>query len=443
MREKGMSQLDYLWVNFGNYSVQNETSSSPQDNVILSENAVIQLIQNSTSKGIASLTYREHPSKQDTMQLIGLSTDGNEISIVEIPKEIHVENFTHRKVTQTDIDNGCKFPIDSSVISITLSNKVEYLVSLYELGLELQGNSTNSIVTEINNGIISANLKINEAQNTSHGVELLKNEAGVYGNLILNTEETGINLSIDNGKLTAKLPLKNTDYNLNFQQLTLAEYQLIQTKSPSTVYIISDKPYIYIGTQRYGVDMQPGEVPIVSLTYDTTTMTLSYKKSDGSDTQKIVLGPVTSDTPGMITPDTYNDIVKLRTALDDIISIKDYVATEVNKAGFSLELGESSNGYKPLNLKDNTGKIISSVNIDVENFVEFGTSKIADSQDVTDSGNTVTEGHYILILTLTSGEKVYIDLNNVTSNIKISTEEDNLLSQDDSGLYASLKWIKV
>ena len=168
-------------------------------------------------------------------------------------------------------------------------------------------------------------------------------------------------------------------------------------------------------------------------------MTLSYKKSDGSDTQQIVLGPVTTDTSGMMTPDIYNDITKLKTALDDIVNIKDYIATEVNKAGFSLELGEASNGYKPLNLKDNTGRTISTVNIDIENFVEFGTSKIADSQDVTDSGNTVTEGHYILILTLTSGEKVYIDLNElVDSYSTINTHSINLNISDQNVISADL-----
>lgn len=439
MREKGMSQLDYLWVNFGNYSVQDQVSSIPQDNVLLSEKAITQLIQGATEGGISSLTYREHPSKEDTMQLIGSSINGTELTIVEMPKEIHVSGFTHRKVTQVDIDNGCQFPIDSPVISLTLTNGIEYLLSLNELGLNLQGNSTNTVVTEINNGIISANLKINTAQNTLNGVELLSNSAGIYGRLLLNTEETGINLTLEEGKLTAKLPLKNTEYNLNFQQLTLSEYQLLQSKSPSTVYIISDKPYIYIGTQRYGIDMQPGEVPIVSLVYDADHMLLSYKKSDGSDIQQIHLGPATSTVPGMISTDTYNDIVKLKEALDDIVSIKDYVTTEVNKAGFSLELGESSNGYKPLNLKDNTGKTISTVNIDVENFVEFGTSKVADLQDVVDSENKVIEGHYILILTLTSGEKIYIDLNElVDSYTALNTHSINLDISDQNVISANL-----
>nr|DAJ81366.1 MAG TPA: hypothetical protein [Caudoviricetes sp.] len=33
------------------------------------------------------------------MQLIGTSINGSILSIVEMPKEVHVEQFSHRKVT--------------------------------------------------------------------------------------------------------------------------------------------------------------------------------------------------------------------------------------------------------------------------------------------------------------------------------------------------------
>jgi len=36
-RPHGMSQLDYLWVNFGGYKISNEASSIPQEDVILTE----------------------------------------------------------------------------------------------------------------------------------------------------------------------------------------------------------------------------------------------------------------------------------------------------------------------------------------------------------------------------------------------------------------------
>ena len=89
-RPHGMSQLDYLWVNFGGYKVSNEASSIPQEDVILTEQALTGLIQKSTSGGITALTFREHPTKTDTMELIGTSINGSVLTVVEMPKEVHV-----------------------------------------------------------------------------------------------------------------------------------------------------------------------------------------------------------------------------------------------------------------------------------------------------------------------------------------------------------------
>jgi hypothetical protein len=69
----------------------------------------------------------------------------------------------------------------------------------------------------------------------------------------------------------------------------------------------------------------------------------------------------------------------LKKALDGIVNVKEYIAEEVSKAAFSIEFGDESNGTKPLNLKNGKGDIISSVNIDVESYLEFGVSKIADA----------------------------------------------------------------
>ena len=72
-----MSQLDYLWVNFGGYKVSNEASSIPQENVLLTEQALTNFIQEYTNSGITALTFRDHPTKADTTQLIGTSSNGS------------------------------------------------------------------------------------------------------------------------------------------------------------------------------------------------------------------------------------------------------------------------------------------------------------------------------------------------------------------------------
>ena len=230
--------------------------------------------------------------------------------------------------------------------------------------------------------------------------------------------------------------------------MALSQYQALESKDPSTLYFITDKPYIYLGGVRYGIDMSPGEVPIVSLVYDADHMLLSYKKADGSDIQQIHMGPANETTPGMMSTETYIELQELKKVLDGIVNIGDYVAEQVNKAAFSIEFGDEAGGVKPLNLKNGNGDIISSVNIDVESYLEFATSKIADEQDVEDSKGTVEAGHQILILTLTSGSKIYVDLNQLvdvytglnTKSITLTVSNNQIsadlnISKNDKILY--------
>lgn len=443
-----MSQLDYLWVNFGGYKVSNESSSIPQEDVILTEQALTDLIQKSTSGGITALTFREHPTKTDTMELIGTSINGSVLTVVEMPKEVHVQSFSHRTVTQTDIDNGVPYPINSEVLSIVLTNGTEYLVSLEELNLVIRGGDTDTISTNVTNGVVNSHLKIDAGNNSISVVEIKSNSNGIYSNLKISQKSTGLELTKEEDGLSGRIPLGTTGYSIKFDQMTLSQYQALETKDPSTLYFITDKPYIYLGGTRYGVDMSPGEVPIVSLVYDADHMLLSYKKADGSDIQQIHMGPANEDTPGMMSTETYIELQELKKALDGIVNVKEYIAEEVSKAAFSIEFGDESNGTKPLNLKNGKGDIISSVNIDVESYLEFGVSKIADAQDVEDSGGAVQEGHQILVLTLTSGNKIYVDLNQLvdvytglnTKSITLSVSNNQIsadlnISEDDQILY--------
>ena len=443
-----MSQLDYLWVNFGGYKVSNEASSIPQEDVILTEQALTDLIQKSTSGGITALTFREHPTKTDTMELIGTSINGSVLTVVEMPKEVHVQSFSHRTVTQTDIDNGVPYPINSEVLSIVLTNGTEYLVSLEELNLVIRGGDTDTISTNVTNGVVNSHLKIDAGNNSISVVEIKSNSNGIYSNLKISQKSTGLELTKEEDGLSGSIPLGTTGYSIKFDQMTLSQYQALETKDPSTLYFITDKPYIYLGGTRYGIDMNPGEVPIVSLVYDADHMLLSYKKADGSDIQQVHMGPADENTPGMMSTETYIELQELKKALDGIVNVKEYIAEEVSKAAFSIEFGDESNGTKPLNLKNGKGDIISSVNIDVESYLEFGVSKIADAQDVEDSGGTVQEGHQILVLTLTSGNKIYIDLNQLvdvytglnTKSITLSVSNNQIsadlnISKDDQILY--------
>ncbi len=441
-RPQGMSQLDYLWLNFGGRRIQNEASTTPQEDVLLTEKALTELIQKSTKVGITSLLFDDDPLDSTMTRLIGQTSDGSIITVVKMPKEVHVVSFVGRKATQADVDNGFKFPVGSKVLAITLSNGEELLVSLDELNLVISGGETDTIINEVGStGVVSSNLKLDKGNNTLSVVKLKTSNTGLYATLDLSQKNSGVVLSKEQDGLFAQIPLGTTGYNIKFQNLTLAEYLNTPIKDPGTLYFISDVPYIFLGSRRYGVNMEPGDAPIVSLVYDPETMTLAYKRSDESDIRLISLGPASDIANGMMSKEQYIELRTLKTALDGIVNVKDYVGTQVSKAAIKLEWGETVGTTRKLLLKNALNDILSTVDVDTENYLSFATSKVAEAEDVQAAaaqGVTVTEGQQILILTLTSGDKVYVSLQDLvdvyigrnTKSINVSISKSNEISAD-------------
>lgn len=441
-RPQGMSQLDYLWLNFGGRRIENEASTTPQEDVLLTEKALTELIQKSTKGGITSLLFDDDPLDSTMTRLTGQTLDGSIITVVKMPKEVHVVSFVGRKATQADVDNGFKFPVGSKVLAITLSNGEELLVSLDELNLVISGGETDTIINEVGStGVVSSNLKLDKGNNTLSVVKLKTSNTGLYATLDLSQKSSGIVLSKEQDGLFAQIPLGTTGYNIKFQNLTLSEYLNIPIKDSGTLYFISDVPYIFLGSRRYGVNMEPGDAPIVSLVYDPETMTLAYKRSDESDIRLISLGPASDIANGMMSKEQYIELRTLKTALDGIVNVKDYVGTQVSKAAIKLEWGETVGTTRKLLLKNALNDILSTVDVDTENYLSFATNKVAEAEDVQAAaaqGVTITEGQQILILTLTSGDKVYVSLQDLvdvytgknTKSINVSISKSNEISAD-------------
>lgn len=309
-----MSQLDYLWTYFGGYGVSNVPSETPQEDVILTEDAVVKLIKatSGSTEGISKLIYRNHPSNPDLVQLVGTNIEGEELTIADMPKEIHVNFFGKSVVTSADIDLGCPYPIGTNVLLLTLTNDERFYFNL-DTYVGLKGSETDSINTSINNGVIKSDLKTQNSDTIKFG----SSSDGVYAEVKINNTDEGVDLEKSENGLSASIPFKGTTskQKVKFHQLTLASYLTLENKVPGTIYFITDYPYIYLNEVRYGVDIRPGEVPIVSLVYDKDHMLLSYKKADGSDIQHIHLGPVDEEFPGMLTSEDYREFKNTSDAL--------------------------------------------------------------------------------------------------------------------------------
>lgn len=442
-RPQGMSQLDYLWLNFGGFQVANEVSPTPSEQTLLSEKAITALIKRleASGSGITSLMYDRDPDNPGMMRLTGQAIDGSILTVVRMPEEVHVVGFVGRRATQADIDNGFTYPVNSQVLAITLSNGDEYLVSLEELNLVVSGGETDTIFNEVTNGVVKSDVKFDRGNNELSVVKLKKSSSGLYANLAISEDETGIKLIKERGALKAQMPIGTTGYNLKVDTKTLAEYMNIPFKDPGTIYFITDVPYIFLGTRRYGVNIEPGDAPIVSLIYDPDTLTLAYKRADESDIRLVSLGPVSEIQNGMMSKEQYIELLKLKTALDGIVDVKDYVSEQVSTAGIALEWGEVGARTKQLLLKNGFGDIISTVEIDKENFLDFAESKKATVDDVVEaakSGILISEGEQIFIFTLTSGDKVYASAKELvdiyttrnTKSIRLQINSNNEISAD-------------
>lgn len=452
-RPKDMSQLDWLWVNYKDYNVQNEASVTPSERILLTEQAVTNLIQKATSGGITTLLYEENPDDTSTMRLVGQAVNGEVLTIAVLPKEEHITLFQNRKVTQADVDSGCTYPVGTDVLAITTNLSSVYMVSLADLDMQISGTETNTVYTEVINGVVSSNVKIDENNNANSAVELKSTSKGLYTKFKIDESST-IKLEVSENGLKASIPVDGGS-SIQFSQLTLDEYLALSTPVTGTVYFITDKPFIYLNGLRYGVNILPGDYPIVSLVYDENCMKLYYKKADGSDIQALELGAVSADRNGMFTKEQYTEFERLLKAVGDIASISDYVKQQVKTAAFSLEKGTPVNRQIPLTLRDGNGNALSVIYIDSEDYLSFATERAATAEDVTEAakkGITIKEGQAVLVLTLTSGDVVYVDLSQLTdiytgektkttqvsvSDYKISA--DIILPDDEKILYESEK----
>lgn len=436
-RPRSMSQLDYLWTNYGGYQVGNVPSSTPQQNIILDELAVATMIKRATNGGIVYLEYKEDPSDEGQMQLLGKAIDGQIVTFCNMPKEVYVQSFTKRVVTSKDRDNGCAYPLNSIVLSIVLTNGKEFLVSLDSLDGVLKGAETKTTISEIIDGKVYTHVKINKQALSV--IELTESNYGLQAHINISPDKTGVQLVKGSNGLKARIPLGDSGKYIKFDRLSLNAYMTLANKDDATVYFISDRPYIYVGTQKYGVDAVNGGTS--DLVYDKEEMTLKYTDIEGV-IQTLYLGPASETDNGMLSKTDYVELQKLRSALDGIVNVKEYIDNKVNNLGTSIEYGDIQNNRRPLHLKNSNGDILSTVWTEVETYLANSMTKLANANDVIDAekvGVSLEEGDKIIILTLTNGDKHFIKLQDLIIAQSFKNSKTILFSDNNGVISADLK----
>lgn len=408
VKKPGQSQLDFLWFKFKDYWVTPEASEQPQDTALLTETALIKLLNSYSNKGITKLEYRNHPTDENSALIVGLAANGSEITQISIPKEIHVQEFTHRQITQGDIDKGISYPINTNVLSIILTNGAELLVNLDELGFVTEGGETQTVRTEIIDNSIHSHVKIDPDNNSV--IEINTSDAGLYSDIKI-SEDSEIALEKTNSGLVGKIPLQGSNNSLKFRLLTLDEYKVLPVVDPNTVYFIAQKSYFYLGENKYGLEIPVGSEPIIKVDYNKQSMKLSYWTAGSDRATEISLGPANETTPGMMSTTSYQDLQNVKTALEGVSDVKDYISQQLKNLNFVIATGEEKNSKIPLQLLNSEGVVISQTELDAEDYLATGLVKKAEQGE---TSSTVSLGDPILILTLKSGKKIITNLSELT-----------------------------
>ena len=123
-RQKGQSQLDYLWTNYGIYAVS-DTVEDNTDEYIPSQKLLLTLLGEVEDKSVGSMSL-------DGETFVLTSTSGKEIQRVDasemIPPSVTITDFGQKVVTQEDVSKGCPFPLHTTVYYITLNTGKSFYV---------------------------------------------------------------------------------------------------------------------------------------------------------------------------------------------------------------------------------------------------------------------------------------------------------------------------
>lgn len=214
-REPKQSQLDYLWVNFGERGI---TSDSRDPNSIPSYGLIQELIQDLCSKAVGSIT-------QQGSTIIIKSVDGfeqNRLNIGGLGGDISITGFGRRLVTQEDIENKCPYPINSYIYYLRLSDGTEYTAPIYQVGIS----------KTISNTIL---------------------DDTIYSDLKISTKVKGVIFSKEDDGLSGSVYLEGSTKGIRFATLSKDAYEST-IKDATTLYFIKDEPYLYFGETKLGGD---------------------------------------------------------------------------------------------------------------------------------------------------------------------------------------------
>ena len=268
---RGMSQLDYLWTNFGNYKVSEGIQSPPDPNSLITEKTLVDAIKSETGSYITNLKLLD---AGDKLKLVGLSDSGEELTFVELDKENYLINAEVIRSTQEEIDNTICNELDIPLLVLTLKNGNKYYVNLDQFNYI--GGETNSIKTTVLGKKISAHLKIDnsietpivDVKITDNGLKVdltIKDQSDKQLKLVKTDNGLDTSFTWDDGN------------NILFKCLTYDEYHSMPRHDLGKIYFITDEMCIYLNEVRYGDNLSLVDTDTIEITNIGNSVRLGVK----------------------------------------------------------------------------------------------------------------------------------------------------------------------
>ena len=241
-RPKGMSQLDYLWTNYGKASLSNIVSEVPSDEIILTESAIISYIQ----EHIPDIGF--DAIEEGNQICIRIKNQaGTVVDEVCFDKGSRITKFEKFSATQEDVDKGISQRVGNLCLTLQDSIGQKFFIELPRL----QGQETDSIITVVKDDKVSGQLKINNPI-VDRSVDIKSTPDGIRADLVIDEENAGsVLITKGNNGVSCHYKWQDENTEVRLKALTSSEYYLLQSVDNGTLYFITDLPCIYFRNKRY------------------------------------------------------------------------------------------------------------------------------------------------------------------------------------------------
>lgn len=267
----GVSQLDYLWTTFGEYQVSDGVQSPPNPNNLVTEEVLCNYIQDYTGGAIVKLGIIEN---NDKIELVGYSSSGSIITIVELDKEDYLVDVQLIMSTQVEIDNNICTSLDEPLLKFIMRGGKSYYVNLSQF--KYTGVETQSIKTTVTNNRIAAHLKIDNSIETPV-VDVKLTDDGLKIDLTLkDSEDSQLRLVRTTKGLDTKYTWDDGN-NILFQCLTYNQYHNLTDPVQGKVYFITDEMCIYLNGVRYGDNLSLMDTDTIEVKNNGNSISLEVK----------------------------------------------------------------------------------------------------------------------------------------------------------------------